>query len=202
MVFLMNTIKKYRDLKKKLPLGHIACSLSHQRIYQDILDKGYEQVLIFEDDIVELPEARNLAQALNELPKNWDVFMLGYMGERRFKPTKVIDQFFYKIFRALKLFKWELKSKHYIENRYTKPYSKNLVTMGEFGGTHAYMLSKSGAEKLLKHQTPVRFTADGLLNHAGLQVGNTSIYGINPSLFTQGSMMTGTTHSHITEDYE
>jgi len=188
--------------QKKLPLGHIACSLSHQRIYQDVLDKGYERVIIFEDDIVELPDAGNLAQALAELPKDWDVFMLGYMGERWYKPSKVIDQFFYKIFRSLNLFKWGLKSKHYIENRYTKAISAHIVKMGEFGGTHAYMLNQSGAAKLLKHQTPVRFTADGLLNHAALQVGDTKVYGIQPSLFTQGSMMTGTTHSHIAEDYE
>src|SRR5205085_6189477 len=68
--------QKFKPLNK----GEIACSLSHRSIYQFIIDKELEHVLIFEDDVV--PDVQNmhlLKHILNALPANWDLLYLGYM---------------------------------------------------------------------------------------------------------------------------
>ena len=172
---------------QQLTLAHIACSWSHRRVYEDMLAKGYERVLIFEDDITVLPEARNLTQAIEELPADWDVFLLGHLKTKMLTQKRKFDQFVYKAFRLLRIANWQRRSKHYIENRYTKEYSENLLKIGEFTGLHAYGVSATGARKLVDYQTPIRYTGDGLPNYANLQEGNLNLYGIAPSLFSQES---------------
>lgn len=36
---------------RNLPLTRIGCALSHNSVYKDILEKGYEKALILEDDL-------------------------------------------------------------------------------------------------------------------------------------------------------
>lgn len=74
--------KKARQLNrysKGMVLGHIACALSHRNLYQHIVEKGYQRVLIFEDDAVPLfDKDGELQQSVEELPANWEVIYFGY----------------------------------------------------------------------------------------------------------------------------
>src|SRR5205809_7953147 len=57
----------------------IACALSHRKLYETMITNNWQHVLIFEDDVV--PDEKNislLAETLNELPADWDLFYLGY----------------------------------------------------------------------------------------------------------------------------
>lgn len=183
---------------KKLSEAEIACAISHRRIFEDMLEKGYQRILIFEDDITRMPEPRNLEQALAELPEKWDVFLLGHENVKMLNFKRKIDQIIYKIFRAFNLYNWRRRSLHYINHRYTIPYSTHLLKMGEFYGVHAYALSVSGAKKLLAHQQPINHTADGLVNYINLQEGKLDMYGIQPALFNQESLrQTGMFDSYI-----
>jgi GR25 family glycosyltransferase involved in LPS biosynthesis len=54
------------------------CAMSHVRIWRDIVEKGYETTLVFEDDIVLQPNfTENLSKILSELPPDWDYLNLG-----------------------------------------------------------------------------------------------------------------------------
>ena len=54
------------------------CHLSHACIFSDALIKGYDRILILEDDVEFFPNAiNNLIASLWELPPNWDMFYLG-----------------------------------------------------------------------------------------------------------------------------
>ena len=171
----------------KLTLAHIACAHSHRLVYEDIITNGYQRALIFEDDITQLPEPKNLKKAMQELPNNWDVFLLGHLKTKMMNGKRKFDQLIYKGLKALHLFNWQRRSKHYINLRYTEVYSNNLLRIGEFTGLHAYGVSAEGAKKLVKEQTPIRYTADGLVNFTTLQLGSLKTYGILPSLFSQES---------------
>ena len=52
--------------------------LSHIQIYEDVINKNYKNVLIFEDDVNNFHE--DLNNALLELPKNYDIFYIGIEG--------------------------------------------------------------------------------------------------------------------------
>lgn len=54
------------------------CHLSHAKIFEDAICKGWDRILIFEDDVEFFPNAHNnIINALYELPSNWDMFYLG-----------------------------------------------------------------------------------------------------------------------------
>jgi hypothetical protein len=54
------------------------CAMSHVRIWRDIVEKGYETTLVFEDDVVLSPNFTvKLEQVMSELPDDWDFLNLG-----------------------------------------------------------------------------------------------------------------------------
>ncbi|MGE5106602.1 MAG: glycosyltransferase family 25 protein [Sphingobacteriales bacterium] len=57
---------------KGMVLGHVACALSHRKLYEHILRLGYKRALIFEDDVVPLYDnLREINTTLSELPTDW-----------------------------------------------------------------------------------------------------------------------------------
>src|SRR5690625_6812205 len=66
---------------KNLTLPQIACSMSHRNILIEMIKKGYENVLIFEDDIlIQGNHVDRIEAALSELPNDWDLLYLGQHG--------------------------------------------------------------------------------------------------------------------------
>ena len=43
-------VEPYHD-RRYLTRGEVGCFLSHYNVWRDVLDKGYDQVIVFEDDI-------------------------------------------------------------------------------------------------------------------------------------------------------
>ena len=56
----------------------IGCHLSHAVAFDHAIESGYENILIFEDDVEFFPDAvDNLELAYKELPNDWQMFYLG-----------------------------------------------------------------------------------------------------------------------------
>lgn len=62
---------------KKMNEGEIGCYLTHLMIYRDIKEKGYNQPLIFEDDIIAHKDLENLINEVYLTPKDWGLLYLG-----------------------------------------------------------------------------------------------------------------------------
>lgn len=59
-------------------LGAFACSLSHFKCLQDVMENNYSNYLVFEDDVCFKDyNSESFSTALNELPDDWNVFLLG-----------------------------------------------------------------------------------------------------------------------------
>ena len=56
--------------------GVFGCAQSHINIWKDVIEKGYENVLIFEDDVWLEKEFKKYLEIL-EPPEKWDVLYLG-----------------------------------------------------------------------------------------------------------------------------
>lgn len=169
---------------RSMNIGEVACALSHKRIYQDVLEKGYQRVLIMEDDV--LPEIEKLAhfgQVAKQLPQDWELLMLGYYGEKRPSLKSKVQQNLYKFFHFLHLFNWHKVSKSWIEDIQLQDYSDDLFTIGKVLGAHAYAISNTSAEKFVRYQTPVRIQADRIFNYYKAEYG-LKAFAVKDTMFT------------------
>jgi len=115
----------YEDPYYKRPMkkGEIGCFLSHYGIWNHVVQKGYERVIIFEDDVRFAENSTvELAAVLEDIIKtrlDWDLIYLG-----RKKMTAHGDEFFV-------------------------PGHRYLSTLAYSYWTLGYALSQTGAQKLL-----------------------------------------------------
>ncbi|RHZ73606.1 hypothetical protein Glove_230g204 [Diversispora epigaea] len=73
--------KEYQSVIKqsKLRKSEIACTLSHLKIYQSIINNNLKSALIFEDDIdLEVDIELQINEILPYLPKDWEMFYIGH----------------------------------------------------------------------------------------------------------------------------
>ena len=154
--------KKLQRQGKALNLGEIACSLSHRNIYAAMIAKGWNRILILEDDALPLYDHLSLLKhTINELPADWELLYLGYLKHEEVTFGLRAKQFFYTILSRLGLMVWTYKM---VQHFLPKPYSAHLKKAGFHDCTHAYAITRSAAEKLLAGQTPVVYRADDLLS--------------------------------------
>lgn len=174
--------QKLQRQGKTLNTGEIACSLSHRNFYELMIEKGWERALILEDDAVPLyKDLHQLKTALEELPDDWELVYLGYLKHEKVTGGLKTKQFFYKIGAALGLMKW---SSTMIKNFLPRTYSKHLKRAGFHDCTHAYAISRSAAEKLLRLQKPVVYRADDLLSST-IMKGELNAFVTEPKFFDQ-----------------
>lgn len=157
------TSKNHRYNKFMMP-GEIACAWSHRMIYEDMLKKNYSRILVFEDDAV--PNSTLIAQIpviLNEIPDDCEVLMWGWSKNGETNIASFFKQATYHIQYKFGLLKWNPTM---IKNLFAKPFSSKLKKAGFHDYTFAYGLTKSGAEKLVRMQTPIQYVADNLVAYA------------------------------------
>jgi glycosyl transferase family 25 len=163
-------------------LGHIACVLSHARIWRRVLDEGHQRVLVFEDDAEPIPETIALAPAvLAQLPRSFELAYLGYNGREEVTLRRRLDRAAYVALGAARLIRWTARE---ALNSLPRPYSANLRRAGLHDHTHAYALTRSAARKLLAFQSPVRMNVDTGIARLVVR-GELEAYVAEPKLFRQ-----------------
>ncbi|KAM7543262.1 hypothetical protein Aperf_G00000013533 [Anoplocephala perfoliata] len=77
--------------KRALKFGEIGCFLSHYRIWQDMVEQGYERILILEDDLRFVPGFnRRLAATIKEADVALPDWELLYVGRKRMSTNEVM----------------------------------------------------------------------------------------------------------------
>jgi GR25 family glycosyltransferase involved in LPS biosynthesis len=138
------------------------CALSHRSIWEIMIEKGYENIIIFEDDII-VPETfdRDFSNVWNFLPKDYDIVYLGYpfgMNEE----DNIAHQLYTKIHGHV-------------------PEELNEYTLKIRGsvGAYGYMLSLKGAKHFC--EKPIQFHVDAQIMYWIREYNYTS-YAITPQL--------------------
>jgi collagen beta-1,O-galactosyltransferase len=164
--FSLNTLsgnyKSHSDIRK---VGEIGCYLSHYNIWKDIIIKGYNNAIIFEDDININVEKDVLNEYLLNLPKDYDIAYLGYITI----PLNSIN-------------------KSEINNNYWERGINNIF------GTHSYILSNKGCKKLLEKVLPINEQIDAYINYYSYYDNNFNKYIPKKQLFITNSNMNSTMH--------
>ena len=188
-VFSERLTRLHHRFSKTMKHGEIACSWSHRMMYEEMLIKNYNRILIFEDDTV--PDETMLKQIpaiLSDIPGHCELLMWGWSKNGIRNTFTGIKQFIYHIQHSLGRLKWDHPM---IKNLFAKKYSVHLKKAGFHDYTYAYAISRSGAEKLVKMQTPIQYIADNLLAYAATK-GMLKSYIVWPPAFLHDSLPDGT----------
>lgn len=155
--------KNHRYNKLMMP-GEIACAWSHRMMYEEMLKNDYSRVLILEDDAVPDTEVmQHLPEILSEIPTECELLMWGWSKNGKSNTKTFFKQKSYHLQHMFGVLKWDHTV---IKNLFAKKFSKHLKKAGFHDYTYAYGITKAGAEKLLKMQTPLQYIADNLLAYA------------------------------------
>ena len=146
------TIKNGRYIDSNIEtLGAIGCYLSHVKLWEALANSNDEMLLILEDDaITNNFSAFQINQFLNEIRENdpeWDVIFLGYTKP---SPSPNADI----------------------------PITESVYKINEITfQTHAYLLSKKGALKLLSKAFPIVDQVDSYMSYMAITRGLNSYRG-------------------------
>jgi len=121
--------------------GMMGCFLSHRRCWERCVELNQE-LLVFEDDILlEKDFAKRVCTAMDDLPEDWDVMMIGALGlvhpERKYGLLWLFHFLPSLLFLPTSGMRW-------------RPRVSSAVHVPlRPAGTHAYVISPAGARKLL-----------------------------------------------------
>lgn len=174
--------QSFHRYNKPMIVGHVACSLSHRMVYEDMIKRNIQRALIFEDDVI--PQSDKLhfiPSILDELPSNWDTVYFGYNKNGVSSISTAIKQYFYHALHALGMLKWNHTM---VKNLFAKPFSAHLRKAGYHDLLHAYGMSLKGAKVMVELQTPVAFNADPAVAWA-VSNGMLNAFITEPQIFMQ-----------------
>lgn len=139
---LYDAAKRLRYFGKHLKGGEIGCTLSHKNIYQHMVDNNIGRALIFEDDVILRPDFTRVLEKI--LASTIDYDAVRFLGSPKLERLK-------------------MRNVYKIDGIY------NLVRhSGMPGGAHATLMTKGGAEKILKCLTRTPYPIDALLGRSWL----------------------------------
>jgi glycosyl transferase, family 25 len=188
-IFSDSLTRQNHRYSKPMNHGEIACSWSHKMIYEDMLANNFKRILVFEDDAV--PDEKKLNKIpdiLNEIPPNCEILMWGWGKNEENTFSAELKKTYYHLLHTLGFLKW---NHTIIRNLYARHFSPHLKKAGFHDYTYAYSVNRSGAEKLLKLQTPIQYTADNLVAYAATNVF-VKTYITWPKVFLHDSLPDGT----------
>lgn len=167
----------------RLTLGQFGAYYSIKRMINYFSEKNMSAVVSFEDDIKALRTDWKdiLMKAMNELPTNWDLLLLGYN----------YDGSIYKLNYNRK-FRFIIKKYYWIKQFLFKKsipkspvrFSRHLDISGFSMGGHAYCVSRKGAHLLNEYLTPMRASGDILFSELILE-HKINAFSVYPCLFAQ-----------------
>lgn len=170
---------------KPMTLGAICCSVGHRLVYERFLASNSERCLIFEDDVIINESDESVVQeVLSHLPPDAELIYWGWQGGGYRGWNGVIKQALYHLYYFLGFFKYDHTM---ISNMYARPHNEYFDRAGKHLLAHAYSITRTGAEALLRANTPVVLNADNLLMYAVLK-GGLSAYVSKKQLFGQKSI--------------
>ena len=157
----------------------LGCALSHIRLWKRILEEGHERTLVMEDDAELVPTfASGLRKALDDVPDDFDILVLGcfYLcaKDRKYAWPLEIIRMFAPHGRRSDLRTWG-----------------SVFVPERFGGSHCYVVSKRGCQKLLEVIPKAGYHIDMEMNHPSLNV-----YAVSPDLAYQRDMSDSTIASY------
>lgn len=152
------TIKKiHQPFKARLNPGQMGCLLSHLSILQDGEKRGFDRILILEDDVNFVGDMKTVSSSITEVTEcdpDWDILYLDDWDAKRFYVGRPEDRPHSKMSENIKKPKESLEGASLVKTYYRH-------------GNYTYVVSKKGMKKILAYfsKTPLYHAYDLELNH-------------------------------------
>lgn len=160
---------------RRMTLPEIGTVFSHRAVYRKILDENVDCALVLEDDVEFSPALPTVLRALEHLPEDWDVVLLGHHPER-----------------SLFL---EAGGSYWKRTQMTQELT--CIRFSEFPyGAYGYLVRRSGARKLVRALQQIRQPIDHYTGDETL----VNLYGITPACITVDADLLA--RSNLTEERE
>eukprot|EP00931_Biecheleriopsis_adriatica_P104336 TRINITY_DN79019_c0_g1_i1.p1 TRINITY_DN79019_c0_g1~~TRINITY_DN79019_c0_g1_i1.p1 ORF type:complete len:433 (+),score=80.97 TRINITY_DN79019_c0_g1_i1:97-1395(+) len=151
--------------------GMLGCFLSHRRIWQKVVDEKLPAAIALEDDVRLVDGFQSkLSNLLAELPEDWEVCLLGAVAcvNPNVEPL------------PMKFYSFCVGGGRASPGK-TRSLSPHVSVPHRPAGTHAYIVSQRGAERLLKELPRARYHVD----LAAWALPELKLYVAEPQLATQ-----------------
>lgn len=146
---------------RSMTLGEYCCSVSHRRIFEDMLEHGHERALIFEDDAIPVLSALpDFKTTMASLDQGWDLILFDYYDHYLEGFGSSVKKALYKLYHHLHIANWQHVPKHLINNITMREYNEHFYKVGKCSGAHSYAVSAKAAKHYIDMQTPVILQAD------------------------------------------
>lgn len=147
--------------------GQLGCAMSNLMVQKKIIEKNLNRVLILEDDAFIINNRLDFfANALDELPPDWDLFYLGFNPPSKWSENR-FTRFVLRIKHIIQpRYTEDLSSGDFRKRYFSSSFSRHLNKPGVYAGTHAYALSFEGAKKVVQLDTPLQYGFDTTLMYA------------------------------------
>ncbi len=162
---------------KRCTNGIVGCGMSHMALWQLIVDNDMEDTFVAEDDVVFVRDfKRLLTKYWEEIPVDYDIIYVGCLVGC--DPDGLES-------RDMKMHKWDNHGKK------GKRVSEHVFVPNLALGTHCYIISKTGAAKLLEFSNG---KVDTHIDHQIQRYAESlNIYGITPTLAFQEQSQSSST---------
>ena len=98
-IYLWRNFNK-NTLNEKYILGSLGCRNSHWRIMQICMERGYEKVAIFEDDVIFTENPNEVLSNTLSNVHNWDIMYFGGTEEHHYR-SQIVGAFAYAVNRKM-----------------------------------------------------------------------------------------------------
>jgi glycosyl transferase family 25 len=169
-------------IERSFFIGEIGVSLSHLKVYEDIIKNSYNKVLILEDDAIFVNKHQDLIEnILKDIPSDCELFYWGYRWYDSESKLSRIKRLYIKtpILELKRILGFKTQN---FNDRYPKPFKGNVWKSGYHTGSHAYAISLKTAKFLLKENSPVTMISDQLFATL-VKEGKLNAYVANPLIF-------------------
>lgn len=134
------------------------CLESHRRLWTQCVQQN-KAMIVFEDDCFPITKQKDLSDKLRTLPSDYDVAVFGYLFDDR---------------------NWQMQiTRPLLQRRRVQHINKDWRVPGYFAGSHAYIVSVRGAEKLLARKET--FHVDAFISRCN----DLRLYALNDCMFGQ-----------------
>jgi GR25 family glycosyltransferase involved in LPS biosynthesis len=118
--------------------GVVGCAMSHLKVWKQALEEGYEQIMVCEDDVVFAEDFKDkLNSVLTEIPADNDLVYVGCLHSEKDKPTNTVLTILQFLIRG-------------VGRTSQIPVSEHVYVPQIAFGTHCYIASRKGLEKLVQ----------------------------------------------------
>ncbi len=149
---------------RALRKSEVGCSYSHIKVYEAMIENGWERVLILEDDAkIDFNKLEHIHGILEDIPQDCELIYWGYRWHDSESPIRRMMRLY--IQTPIKKIKAAITGGKY-ENEnlnFPTPFKTNVWNAGFHAGTHAYAINRAGAKKMLELNKPVVMNADQAL---------------------------------------